>query len=88
LGFSECGYAMLDDQNEIAEVVISFIDISERKEMEVEIRAAQVQAESTNRAKQISANMSHEIGTPLNGIIVKWRNETHKDTDNFLVTVG
>jgi hypothetical protein len=34
------GYAMLDDQNEIAEVVISFIDIGERKEMEVEIRAA------------------------------------------------
>jgi hypothetical protein len=31
---------MLDDQNEIAEVVISFIDIGERKEMEVEIRNA------------------------------------------------
>jgi len=45
-------------------------DITERKEYELKMRAAQERAEAANKAKSVFlANMSHELRTPLNAII-------------------
>lgn len=46
------------------------IDVTERKQTEINIRAAQEAAEAASRAKsEFLANMSHELRTPLNAII-------------------
>ncbi|MEL1242224.1 PAS domain S-box protein [Flavobacterium flavipallidum] len=64
------GFPMLDENGNIQEVVISFIDVSEQRKMNYEIQKAKELAETANKSKtDFLANMSHEIRTPLNGII-------------------
>jgi PAS domain S-box-containing protein len=63
-------FPVVNKKGEISEIVSSFIDITERKLMEIEIIKGKEQAETANKAKtDFLANMSHEIRTPLNGII-------------------
>ncbi len=60
----------LVENQEIVEAVITFQDVSERRDLEAAVDLARKNAfESAEEKANFLANMSHEIRTPLNGII-------------------
>ena len=59
-----------NEHDEIIGIIGTSLDITERKEMEKALHESQIAAEAANQAKtKFIANMSHDIRTPLTGVV-------------------
>ncbi|MEO9483602.1 MAG: PAS domain S-box protein [Ekhidna sp.] len=63
-------HPIADENGEVIQVLTNLLDITERKRAEISIRDAGNQAQALSRLKSgILSNLSHEMRTPLNGIM-------------------
>lgn len=61
---------VLADSGKAGGVLISFDDVTELEEKEIELQKSKEEAEAANQSKSdFLANMSHEIRTPMNAIL-------------------
>jgi PAS domain S-box-containing protein len=63
-------YPLLDERGEVYAALGVCIDVTDQKRMEAELVHAKEAAEASSRAKaEFTANVSHEMRTPLNAVI-------------------
>jgi signal transduction histidine kinase/DNA-binding NarL/FixJ family response regulator len=86
---------VLGPNGKAAGVMVSFDDITELEEKEIELRRSKEEAETANRTKSdFLSNMSHEIRTPMNAILgfteVLIRGYSHDPADSkrYLNTIA
>ena len=64
------GFPINDESGKLKYVIEYNIEITDKKELEINLREAKIKAEESDALKSaFLANMSHEIRTPLNGIL-------------------
>lgn len=78
---------LFDQNGEVIGVCGISVDITQRKKMEEQLRISKEKAEAANKAKTVFiANMSHDVRTPLSGVIgtsdiLEHEGDTEKDRE-------
>lgn len=86
-------YVIKNEEQKAIRMIGSMQDITDRKNVELEIQKARIEAELARKTQeQFLANMSHEIRTPMNGVIGMTQllagTELNKDQQEYVATIN